>query len=113
MRVFISYSTPDLAIVNQLASQIRPHAEVYYWAEKNMPGQEVWPSIFGWIDGADLFIVVITGNTVRRAFAVGHEVGRAIAQGKTIIPIVSGEISASELGCLGGIIHQPISSILP
>ena len=57
-KVFISYSTPDLKVVHQLANQIRLHAEVYYWAESNLPGQEAWQSIFGWIDAADLVIVL-------------------------------------------------------
>lgn len=109
MRVFISYSTPDLGIVHRLANQIKPLSEVFYWAESKLPGQEAWRSIFGWIDQADLVIVLITGNTVSRAFAVGQEVGRAVTQGRTIVPIVSSDVPSSELGCLGSITYQPIN----
>ena len=90
MKIFISYSTPDVFIVHNLAERIKPFAEVYYWAHSNLPGQEAWPSIFSWIDSSDLVIVLITDNTVRRAMAVGQELGRAKTQGRTIIPIVSG-----------------------
>ena len=113
MRIFISYSTPDLAIVSQLANQIRPHAEVYYWAESNMPGQDAWQSIFAWIDSSDLVIVLITDNAVRRAFAIGNEVGRAVTKGVTVVPIVSKQVPSGELACLTGTTYQPIETSNP
>ena len=113
MRVFISYSTPDLSVVEELANRIRPFAEVYYWAQSNLPGQESWPTIFNWIDTSDLVIALITDNTVRRAMAVGQELGRAKTQRKTIVPIVSQNVPSSELGFLSGVTYQPIDVTNP
>ncbi len=113
MKVFISYSTPNLSIVEELANRIRPFAEVYYWAHSNLPGQESWPAIFNWIDSSDLVIALITDNTVRRAMAVGQELGRAKTQRKTIVPIVSQHVPSSELGFLTGVTYQPIDVTNP
>jgi hypothetical protein len=108
MNVFISYSTPDLSMVHELANRIKPFAEVFYWAQNNLPGQESWPSIFSWIDKSDLVIAFVTDNTVRRAMAVGQELGRAKTQSKTIVPIVSKQVQSCELGFLAGVAYQPI-----
>jgi len=108
MKIFLSYSTPDEKLVHEIANYIRRHAEVYYWDKSKVPGSEVWPTIFKWIDQSDLVLVVITGNTVSRAMSVGQEVGHAKAKDKTIIPIVSSEVPISELGFLSGIIYQQI-----
>jgi len=64
--------------------------------------------IFSWIDIADMVFVVITGNTLHRAMAVGQEVGHAKAKNKLIIPLVSPEVPSMELGFLSGIAYQPI-----
>ena len=111
--MLISYSTSDLSIVHELANRIKPFAEVYYWARNNLPGQEAWPTIFNWIDNSDLVITLITDNTVRRAMAVGQELGRAKTKGKTIIPIVSSRVPTSELGFLAGVTYQPIEVTNP
>ncbi len=113
MRVFISYSTQDMHIVKHLAMQLKVFGDVYYWAESNLPGQDTWPSIFNWIDLADIVIVLITGNTLSRAMAVGQEIGRAKSKGKTIIPIVSNSVPSNELGFLSGVTYQPIDVFDP
>ena len=38
--------------------------------------------------------------------AVGQEIGHARAKGKAIIPIVTPEVPATELGFLSGIVYQ-------
>ena len=113
MKIFISYSTPDSHIVQQLANQLRIFGEVYYWADSNLPGRNAWHSIFNWIDTADIVVVLITGNTVIRAMSVGQEVGRAKTKGKTIIPIISKSVSSTELGFLNGVTYQPIDVFNP
>jgi hypothetical protein len=109
MKVFISYSTQDLTLVKGLASSLLPYAEVYYWDESKVLGKDSWNQIFDWIDSSDLVVVLITGNTVTRAMAVGQEIGRAKAKDKTIIPIVSHDIPTNELGFLSGLTHQPVN----
>jgi hypothetical protein len=108
MNVFISYSTHDSETVSKLADELRQYANVFYWDQNNIPGQDAWQTIFQWLDNADLVFVVITGNTVQRAMSVGMEVGRANTKNKTIIPLVSREVPVTELGFLSGITYQPI-----
>ena len=108
MKIFISYGMNDEPMVRQIADFLKPHAEVVYWSESKMPGNGSWETIFGWIDSSDIVLVLITGNTVARAMAVGQEVGHAKAKYKTIIPLVSREISPTELGFLSGITYQPV-----
>ena len=108
MKIFISYSTPDISIVKQLSTQLQLFGEVFYWAESKLPGQDAWQSIFNWIDTSDLVVVLITGNTISRAMPVGQEIGRAKSMGKTIIPLVSNTVSSTELGFLNGVTYQPI-----
>lgn len=110
MRLFISYSTGDLEIVKQIADALRPHAEVYYWARDQVPGNDAWQTIFNWIILSDLVVAVITDKTVSRAMSVGQEIGHAKARGKTIIPLVGKDVPVTELGCLCGITHIQVSS---
>lgn len=108
MNIFISYSTEDLGLVEQIANYIRPHASVYYWHESKVPGQEAWKTIFSWIEQSDLILTVITDKTVSRAMAVGNEIGHAKAKNKIVIPLVAPDIPSTELGCLSGITYQSI-----
>jgi len=106
MNVFLSHSTEDLALVQWIAQEVRHHASVYYWDESKVLGERAWDSIFGWIDISDFVIVVITDNTVRRAMAVGQEVGRAVTMKKTVIPLVAEGVPDSALGCLSGVTYS-------
>lgn len=108
MKIFISYSTADTELVSHVADFAKAHAEVFYWEESKIPGQEDWPTIFNWIDQSDLVLAVITDETVRRAMAVGQEIGRAITKGKTIIPLVGPYVDSKELGFLGRVTYQRI-----
>ncbi|MBL1214699.1 MAG: toll/interleukin-1 receptor domain-containing protein [Ignavibacteriae bacterium] len=108
MKIFISYSTKDLDIVNLFAEHLRPFGEVTYWAEDKELGKEAWETIFSWIDSSDVVLALITGSTVARAMSVGQEIGRAKAQNKNIIPIVSSTVPTTELGFLSGTTYQVI-----
>ena len=78
MKVFISYSVEDTAIVRKIADEIRPHAEPYFWDQNKSPGEEVWKTIQNWIDGADCVIAVITDKVVARGESVNQEIGYRI-----------------------------------
>jgi hypothetical protein len=106
VNVFISYSSRDTRIVQQIAGYLSQTANVLYWNKNQEPGRESWPSIFSWIDQSDIVLAFITGNTVERAMSVGNEIGHAKAKNKLIIPIVTVDVPESELGCLKGIIYQ-------
>jgi TIR domain len=108
MRIFISYSNPDLTKVRALGNQLNIFGDVFFWNQSNVPGTVAWEQIYNWIDNADIVLVLITGNTVTRARSVGQEVGRAKVMGKHIIPIVSTDIPLAELGFLSGVTYQPV-----
>lgn len=109
MKVFISYSVEDTQLVRQIADQLRSVTErVYWWERSKEPGSEAWPSIFGWIDQSDLVLAVITDKTVRRAMAVGNEIGHAKAKRKPIIPLIAPEVNEADLGCLKGVTYERI-----
>ena len=47
MRLFISYSTGDLEIVNQIADYLRTYAEVLYWNKNKESCKVTWQVISG------------------------------------------------------------------
>ncbi len=106
MKIFISYGNDNLNLVEYVARNLQPFGEVFYWNQNKELGQEAWKTIYSWIDSCDLVIAIITGQVVGRAMAVGNEVGRATAKGKTVVPLVTPEVPESALGCLNGITHQ-------
>ncbi len=114
MNIFISYSVHDTALVSQLDQQLvlQGHS-TEWWGKSKKPGREVWGQIFDWIDNADVALVIITEKTVKRAMAVGNEVGRALAMGKRVIPLVAAGVPESELGCLKGVAHIEIDPANP
>lgn len=109
MKVFISYSTEDVSLVGQIADQIKPYAEVFYWHESNVPGEHVWNQIYSWIDQSDAVVAVITDKTVARGISVGQEIGHAKAKQKVILPLVAPEVPVTELGCLHEVTHVRLS----
>lgn len=109
MRVFISYSTRDLDVVQKVKEAIESLCEVRYWDKDKSLGAEAWPTIFKWIDFSDLVVVIITGSTVSRAMAVGQEIGRAKAREKLIIPFIDNQVPKTELGYLEGVTYEPFS----
>src|SRR3972149_10931372 len=102
MKIFISYSTPDIKVVELFANILSQYGDVKYWAENKILGEDSWKTIFSWIDSSDVVIALVTGNTLTRAMAVGQEIGYAKNK-KKIIPVVESSIPTTELGCLSGI----------
>ncbi len=103
MKVFISYSVNDIAIVRKIAEEIRPHAEPYYWDQNKSPGEEAWKTIFSWIDSSDCVIAVITDKVIARGEAVNQEIGYAKKAGKLVIPLVASGVDSGRLGFLAGV----------
>jgi PKD repeat protein len=82
MRIFISYSNPNLNIVKTLADRLTVYGDVYYWNSNNTPDDVAWEQINNWIDNSDIVITFITDCTVVRAEAVSKEIERAKAKNK-------------------------------
>ena len=113
MKVFISYSVGDTELVRNVADSIKNKATVCFWDESQQPGKEVWATIHGWIDAADLVLVLITDKTITRALSVGLEVGHAKKGNKRIIPLVAKDVPNAELGFLSGITYIPLDTQNP
>jgi TIR domain len=131
VKIFISYSAKDTHRVRSIADHLKAdsHAEVHWWENSQRPGQSSWTQIFQWIDEADLVLVVISGNVLRRALAVGNEVGYAKAKNKLIIPLVCESpslwakslryvgakvgIGTDDLACIGDLAHIRINEKSP
>ena len=131
MKVFISYSATDTRRMQRIADQLKANnkAIVHWWEDSQRPGQVAWSQIFQWIDAADLVLVVISGNVLRRALAVGNEVGYAKAKNKLIIPLVWEStgmwarmrrkfgakigIGMDDLACIGDLVHIRINEKYP
>ena len=113
MRIFISYSSPDINIVSVLADQLRMYGDIYYWDKDKTPGELAWEQIYSWIDNSDIVLVLVTDATIARSMSVGQEVGRAKAGNKLIIPIVSSSVANNGLGFLSEITFQEIDITNP
>ena len=113
MTIFVSYSVKDNLLVERIATLLRVQGHtVYWWQGSNEPGSEAWPQIFSWIVKADLVLAVITDAAVKRAMAIGNEIGHAKGK-KKIVPLVAAGVPESELGCLKGIVHIPFDPANP
>jgi len=114
MTIFISYSVRDNPLVERIAAHLRLQGHLVYWWQGSVePGREVWPQIYGWIDQSDLVLAVITDAAVRRAMAIGNEMGHAKARNKRIVPLVAAGVPESELGCLKGTVYIPFDPVDP
>ncbi len=86
-RVFISYSTKDLEIVNKIKEQLkREEVEVFIAEYSIEPGEELNKRIVEEIKNCDLFILIWSKNS-RNSEYVNQEIGMAKCANKTIIPI--------------------------
>lgn len=112
-RVFISFATPDFETVRVVADAMRPLLTPRFWNNFKTPGEEAWKTIFKEIDGCDYVIAVITDATLKRAMAVGQEIGRARAKGKLVIPVVAAGVNVSDLGSLSGVTYLRMSGGSP
>jgi hypothetical protein len=113
MRIFISYSNPNLNIVKTLADRLAIYGDVYYWKGNGAPDDLAWEQIYNWIDNSDIVITFITDCTVVRAEAVSREIDRARAKNKYIFPLVSSAISKGELNFLTETSYQPVVTTNP
>jgi hypothetical protein len=87
-RVFVSYSTRDLAVANSLKTNLQRAGAVPYIAEYSaLPGQSLSRAIGQAIDDCDLFLLLWSTNADESKW-VPQEIGRAIAKGKPIMPVV-------------------------
>lgn len=87
-RVFVSYSTKDMRVVDRVASALRAsNVEVFVAEHAVLPGESLSQKILGWIAQCDLFLTMWS-SSAKESEWVQHEIGAALGQGKLIIPVV-------------------------
>lgn len=88
MKVFVSYSTKDLADVVALRASLAGSPIEIFIAENSVkPSESLASEIKSAIRQCDLFVVVWSNNA-KSSDWVSQEVGQAIALSKTVLPIV-------------------------
>ena len=88
LKVFISYASRDIEIVNHLKSMLDGAPVETYVAEYDLPpGAAISPALLAKIKDCDLFIVLWSANS-RASEWVSQEIGAARSQNKTIIPLM-------------------------
>lgn len=86
MKVFISYSREDSALVHLLDYVLRKNDIICTYDRKLLPGQEFSKEIQEMIEKADTMVVPWTENASNSNW-VNQEIGFAVGLKKTIIPI--------------------------
>lgn len=86
--VFVSYATPDLAIVQQLKRMFAEATITVFAAEYDVaPGQLLSPTIEKAIKDCDLFLLLWSSRS-RDSGWVGQEIGIAKGHQKVILPVL-------------------------
>jgi len=88
MKVFVSYSSKDLADVETLKASLANGPIELFIAENSVkPSESLASEIKSAIKSCHLFVVVWS-NHAKESDWVSQEIGQAVALGKTILPIV-------------------------
>lgn len=88
MRIFVSYSTKDLADVEALKASLAVSPIEIFVAENSVkPSESLANEIKSAINNCDLFVVVWS-NHAKNSDWVSQEIGQAIALNKKVLPIV-------------------------
>ena len=87
-RIFISYSTSDLELVNELVKHLQdPSVEVFVAEYSINPGEKLNDSIIRAIKSCDHFVLLWSKNA-RSSEYVSQEIALALNNDKNILPIV-------------------------
>lgn len=87
-RVFVSYSTKDLPVVEQVRGFLRgTGVEVFVAEHSVIPGESLGAKIRSAITGCDLFLVLISRASIESTW-VQQEIGLATASGKPAMPVL-------------------------
>lgn len=87
-RVFVSYSTRDIAVANALSANLRAAgAEVFVAEYSVIPGESLPTKIIKAIESCDLFLLLWSSNAQNSEW-VPQEIGIAKAHRREIMPVV-------------------------
>lgn len=100
MKVFVSYSTKDIHIVEKLKKIIEPEVEVYVATHDVQPGNVLWQKIETSIKKSNYVVAIMTKNGYRSEM-VQQEIATAKAHKIPVVPII--EEGVDPKGVLAGI----------
>src|SRR5437867_4721717 len=87
-RVFVSYSTKDMALVRRVKSALEGAGATVFVAEYSIaPGGSLREEITAAINNCDLFVVLWSKHAASSEW-VGPEIGHATGRGKRIVTFV-------------------------
>jgi TIR domain len=102
MKLFLSHTTADGALVEIVKTRLVPFGVVVYVAEHdNKAGDHLPSKVETEIVDSDLVVVLLTARGSSSNF-VNQEIGFAHAKGKLVIPIVADDAGHPDLGFLVG-----------
>lgn len=100
LKVFLSHSSRDEQMVKNFQSQLRTlGCEVYVAASDPQPGRDLDEKILQAIKTCDMFIALITPNSISSPY-VQQEIGAARSAGKLMVPIIYGDVPKDKLAML-------------
>ena len=85
--IFISYNKKDSNFVHQLHSYIPSKVKLFLFEDKVKPGDNAWRAILKKLDLAEVFILLLSKNSMKSE-RVLEEIGYAVKAQKMIVPIV-------------------------
>jgi hypothetical protein len=87
-KVFISYSTKDMKLVDHFKNLLyQPSIETFIAEYSIVPGKKLTPEIVQALKDCNLFVLLWSGNSKESEW-VTQEIGIAVAEEKTILPVV-------------------------
>ncbi len=86
-KVFISYSTKDIGLINRFRTILNPSVETFIAKYSILPGGNLAPEIITAIKSCDLFILMWSQNSKVSEW-VPQEIGIAVSENKIILPVV-------------------------
>src|SRR4051812_32221574 len=104
MRLFVSYSREDRAVVKKLARLLDSMEVQYFLDQKNIHwGDRIVDSVISGLTSADATIVVVSPASVKSQW-VAFEIGCSMASGRKVLPYLTHP--ALELpGFLSNVLH--------
>jgi TIR domain-containing protein len=93
--IFISYAREDKDFVRRLDESLRSRGrEAWVDWQGIRPTEEFMQAIYSAIEAADIFVFVLTPDSVA-SVVCGHEIAHAAAHNKRMVPIVAEDVEAA------------------
>jgi hypothetical protein len=94
--IFLSYSAHDRDYVEQLERALEEKGQTVTMDRGKVPEGSSWAdTIREAIENADVFVVIVSQESIGRDFAMDAELGAAWGRGKRIVAIETSDVSAT------------------